>query len=40
MLPSSLGERLQQTVGGVTTSYLVDLEGGLSQVLSDGIVVL
>jgi YD repeat-containing protein len=33
---NGLGERLQQTVGGVTTSYLVDLEGGLSQVLSDG----
>jgi RHS repeat-associated protein len=33
---NGLGERLQQTAGGVTTTYLVDLEGGLSQVLSDG----
>jgi YD repeat-containing protein len=33
---NGLGERLQQNVGGVTTTYLVDLEGGLSQVLSDG----
>jgi RHS repeat-associated protein len=31
-----LGESLRQTVGSVTTNFTTDLEGGLSQVLSDG----
>jgi YD repeat-containing protein len=31
-----LGNRLQQTVGGVTTTYTLDLASGLTQVLSDG----
>jgi RHS repeat-associated protein len=30
------GDRLTQTVGSTTTQYLLDLNGGLSQVLSDG----
>ncbi len=33
---NGLGERLQQTVNEVTTTYVVDLASGLSQVLSDG----
>jgi hypothetical protein len=31
-----VGNRQQQTAGGVTTTYLVNLEGGLNQVLSNG----
>jgi RHS repeat-associated protein len=31
-----LGNRLQQTIGGVTTTYTLDLASGLTQVLSDG----
>jgi RHS repeat-associated protein len=30
------GDRLQQTVDGVTTTYTLDLESGLTEVLSDG----
>ena len=30
------GDRLQQTVGSVTTNYVLDLNAGLTQVLSDG----
>jgi hypothetical protein len=31
-----VGNRQQQTAGGVTTTYLVNLEGGLNKVLSNG----
>jgi RHS repeat-associated protein len=31
-----LGDRLQQTVGGQTTTYTLDINAALSQVLSDG----
>lgn len=30
------GDRLQQTVNGVTTNYTLDLNAGLTQVLADG----
>jgi RHS repeat-associated protein len=30
------GDRLQQTVDGVATNYVLDLNAGLTQVLSDG----
>jgi hypothetical protein len=33
---NGLGDRLQQTVGGVTTRYTLDINNSLSQVLSDG----
>jgi RHS repeat-associated protein len=33
---NGLGDRLQQTVGSNTTTYLMDLNAGLSQVLDDG----
>jgi RHS repeat-associated protein len=33
---NGLGDRLQQTVGGVTTQYTLDLNNSLTQVLSDG----
>jgi RHS repeat-associated protein len=33
---NGLGDRLQQTVGGNTTNYTLDLNGGLTQVLADG----
>ena len=33
---NGLGDRLQQTVGGVTTNYAIDLNAGLTQVLADG----
>jgi YD repeat-containing protein len=33
---NGLGERLRQTVDSTTTNFTADLEGGLSQVLSDG----
>jgi len=33
---NGLGDRLQQTVSGVTTSYSLDLNAGLTQVLADG----
>jgi RHS repeat-associated protein len=33
---NGLGDRLQQTVDGVTTNYAIDVAGGLTQVLSDG----
>jgi RHS repeat-associated protein len=33
---NGLGDRLQQTVGGVTTDYTLDLNSGLTQVLDDG----
>ena len=33
---NGLGERVSQTVNGVTTHFTVDLNAGLSQVLSDG----
>ena len=33
---NGLGDRLQQTVGGVTTNYTLDLNAGLTQVLADG----
>ena len=33
---NGLGERISQTVNGVTTHFTVDLNAGLSQVLSDG----
>jgi RHS repeat-associated protein len=33
---NGLGDRLQQTVGSTTTTYTLDLNGGLTQVLSDG----
>ena len=33
---NGLGDRLQQTVGGVTTNYVLDINNSLSQVLSDG----
>jgi YD repeat-containing protein len=32
-----LGDRLQQTVGGQTTTYTLDLNAALTQVLSDGV---
>jgi hypothetical protein len=35
-LYNGLGDRVQQTVNGVTTSYVLDLNTGLTQVLSDG----
>ena len=31
-----LGDRLQQTVGGQTTTYTLDINAALAQVLSDG----
>ena len=33
---TGLGDRLQQTVSGVTTNYTLDLNAGLTQVLDDG----
>jgi RHS repeat-associated protein len=33
---NGLGKRVSQTVNGVTTHFIVDLNAGLSQVLSDG----
>ncbi|MBI4675093.1 MAG: hypothetical protein HY741_25920 [Chloroflexi bacterium] len=33
---NGLGDRLRQTVGGVTTTYVNDYAAGLTQVLSDG----
>ncbi|NMC14278.1 MAG: hypothetical protein GYA34_15510 [Chloroflexi bacterium] len=33
---NGLGDRLQQTVNYTTTTYAMDMAGGLSQVLSDG----
>jgi hypothetical protein len=33
---NGLGDRLSQTVNGVTTNYTLDLNSGLTQVLSDG----
>ena len=33
---NGLGDSLQQTVEGVTTNYTLDLNTGLTQVLSDG----
>jgi RHS repeat-associated protein len=33
---NGLSDRLQQTVGGVTTQYKLDINNSLSQVLSDG----
>jgi len=33
---NGLGDRIQQTVNGVTTTYVLDLNVGLTQVLSDG----
>ena len=33
---SGLGDRLSQTVNGLTTNYTLDLNAGLTQVLSDG----
>jgi RHS repeat-associated protein len=33
---NGLGDRLQQTVSGVTTTYTLDLNAGLTQVLADG----
>ncbi len=33
---NGLGDRVQQTSGGVTTNYAIDLAGGLTQVLADG----
>ncbi|NMC13259.1 MAG: RHS repeat-associated core domain-containing protein [Chloroflexi bacterium] len=33
---NGLGDRLQQTVNYTTTTYAVDIAGGLTQVLSDG----
>jgi hypothetical protein len=33
---NGLGDRLQQTVGSTTTDYVMDLNAGLTQVLSDG----
>ncbi len=33
---NGMGDRLRQTADEVTTSYTLDIAGGLSQVLSDG----
>ena len=33
---NGLGDRLQQTTGGVTTRYVLDINNSISQVLSDG----
>jgi YD repeat-containing protein len=33
---NGLGDRMQETVNGQTTTYLLDLAAGLTQVLSDG----
>ena len=33
---NGLGDRIQQTTGGVTTNYTLDLNVGLTQVLQDG----
>ena len=33
---NGLGDRVRQTVNGVTTSYTLDLDTGLTQVLADG----
>jgi YD repeat-containing protein len=33
---NGLGDRLQQTVGGVTTQYTLDINNSLTQVLADG----
>ncbi len=33
---NGLDDRLQQTVGGVTTQYTLDINNSLSQVLADG----
>ncbi len=33
---NGLGDRLQQTAGGVTTNYTLDLNADLTQVLADG----
>jgi YD repeat-containing protein len=33
---NGLGDRYQQTVDGITTTYALDLNAGLTQVLSDG----
>jgi len=33
---SGLGDRLRQTVGGTPTTYVLDLDAGLTQVLADG----
>jgi hypothetical protein len=33
---NGLGDRLSQTVNGVTTNYTLDLNTGLTQALSDG----
>ncbi|MEK7784491.1 MAG: hypothetical protein AAB658_03555, partial [Chloroflexota bacterium] len=33
---NGLGDRLSQTVNGVTTTYTLDLNAGLTQVLADG----
>ncbi len=33
---SGLGDRVEQTVNGETTTYVLDLNAGLTQVLSDG----
>jgi len=33
---NGLGDRLRQTIDGVTTNYALDLNAGLTQVLADG----
>ena len=33
---NGLGDRLQQTVDGITTDYTLDIQAGLTQVLADG----
>lgn len=33
---NGVGDRLRETVGGVTTNYALDLNAGLTQVLADG----
>jgi len=33
---NGLGDRLRQTANGVTTTYTLDLNAGLTQVLADG----
>lgn len=34
---SGLNDRLQETVNGVTTTFIMDLNAGLTQALSDGV---
>ncbi|MDL1895771.1 hypothetical protein FBQ82_05825 [Anaerolineae bacterium CFX7] len=33
---NGVGDRLRQTVDGITTNYTLDLNAGLTQVLADG----